>query len=34
MTDDQDIELEALGRRHESTLDELPPLGVKLTATD
>jgi len=32
--DDQDIELEALGRRHESTLtlDELPPpLGVKLT---
>jgi len=30
--DDQDIELEAPGRRHESTLDELPPpLGVKLT---
>jgi hypothetical protein len=30
--DDQDIELEAPGRRHEFTLDELPPpLGVKLT---
>lgn len=30
--DDQDIEHEAPGRRHEPTLDELPPpLGVKLT---
>ncbi|KAF8498217.1 hypothetical protein F5888DRAFT_1693645 [Russula emetica] len=30
--DDQDIELEAPGRGHESTLNELPPpLGVKLT---